>query len=44
MKKEIQLYPDFPTLSIENSGNLIDNYIVALFYIVIIPEIISDIH
>jgi hypothetical protein len=42
MKMEIPLSPDFPALSLVNSGNLSDNYIVALYYIIIIPEIISD--
>lgn len=42
MKTVIPLYPDFSAFSLVKRGNLNDIYTIALYYIIITPEIISD--
>jgi hypothetical protein len=44
MKTESPLHPDFPALNFVKSDSLSDIYIVAVYYIIITPEIISDFH
>jgi len=42
MKIEIPPYPDFSAFTYVKSGNLNDIYTADLYYIIITPEIISD--
>jgi len=42
MKMEISLYPDFSAFTFVESGNLYDIYTADLYFIIITPEIVSD--